>query len=167
MCSSTVTAQTRKERMPVIPDFLGGPNGLLGMTAVLILLVAFFWKPVRAGMKLLKSIFLFIEDWNGSPERRDHAGAIIEKGRPGVPALLETVRSQVQNSHRTNFRDDLDTNTEETRRIGIEVRRLAEQLDEHIQIAIKSDVAQDQTAGKVERLVEDVGKLKSKYAPDS
>lgn len=152
--------------MPVVPEFLGGPNGWLGITAVLILLVAFFWKPVRALLKLVKSLMLFAEDWNGTPERKDHAGMVIEPAKPGVPALLETVRAQVQNSHRTNFRDDLDTNTEETRRIGIEVRRLAKQLDEHIKIAIKSDAAQDQTAEKVERLVEDVGKLKSKYVPE-
>lgn len=152
--------------MPVIPDFLGGQNGWLGMAAVLILLVAFFWKPVRSGMKLLRSIFLFIEDWNGSPERRDHAGAIIEKGRPGVPALLETVRSQVQNSHRTNFRDDLDANTEATRKALGRIDEVATKLEEHIQIAIKSDAAQDRTAEKVEQLVEDVGKLTEKYAPN-
>lgn len=145
--------------MPVIPDFLGGPNGWLGMTAVLILLVAFFWKPVRSGAKLLRSIFLFIEDWNGSPERRDHAGAIIEKGRPGVPALLETVRSQVQNSHSTNLRDDVDTVIET-------VDTLSRRLEEHIQIAIKSDSAQDQTAEQVKKLVEDVGKLTSQYIKD-
>lgn len=145
--------------MPVIPDFLGGPNGWLGMTAVLILLVAFFWKPVRSGAKLLRSIFLFIEDWNGSPERRDHAGAIIEKGRPGVPALLETVRSQVQNSHSTNLRDDVDTVIET-------VDTLSRRLEEHIQIAIKSDSAQDQTAEQVKKLVEDVGKLTNQYIKD-
>ena len=152
--------------MPPIPDFLGGPNGWMGVTAALILLVVFFWKPVRALWKRGKVLAQFLEDWNGTPERRDRAGGIIEKARPGVPALLETVRSQVQNSHRTNFRDDLDANTEETRRIGIQMSRLAEQLDEHIKIAIKSDAAQDQTAEKVEKLVADVGKLKSKYAPE-
>lgn len=145
--------------MPVIPDFLGGPNGWLGITAVLILLVAFFWKPVRSGMKLLRSVFLFIEDWNGTPERRDHAGMVVEPAKPGVPALLETVRAQVQNSHRTNLRDDVDTVIET-------VDTLSRRLEEHIQIAIKSDAAQDRTAEKVEQLVEDVGKLTEKYAPN-
>lgn len=146
--------------MPVIPDFLGGPNGWLGMTAVLILLVAFFWKPVRSGMKLLRSVFLFIEDWNGSPERKDHSGMVVEPAKPGVPALLETVRSQVQNSHSTNLRDDVDG-------VIAAVGKISKKLEEHIEIAIKSDTAQDQTAEQVKKLVEDVGKLKSKYAPES
>lgn len=145
--------------MPVIPDFLGGPNGWLGITAVLILLVAFFWKPVRAGLKLVKSLMLFAEDWNGTPERRDHAGMVVEPAKPGVPALLETVRSQVQNSHRTNLRDDVDTVIET-------VDTLSRRLEEHIQIAIKSDSAQDQTAEQVKKLVEDVGKLTNQYIKD-
>ena len=33
--------------MPVTPEFLGGPNGWLGYTAVMILLIAFFWRPVK------------------------------------------------------------------------------------------------------------------------
>ena len=145
--------------MPVIPEFLGGPNGWLGITAVLILLVAFFWKPARAGLKLVKSLMLFAEDWNGTPERKDHAGMVVEPAKPGVPALLETVRSQVQNSHSTNLRDDVDTVIET-------VDTLSRRLKEHIQIAIKSDAAQDRTAEKVEQLVEDVGKLTEKYAPN-
>lgn len=145
--------------MPVIPEFLGGPNGWLGITAVLILLVAFFWKPARAGLKLVKSLMLFAEDWNGTPERRDHAGMVVEPAKPGVPALLETVRSQVQNSHRTNLRDDVDTVIET-------VDTLSRRLEEHIQIAVKSDSAQDQTAEQVKKLVEDVGKLTNQYIKD-
>ena len=142
--------------MPVIPEFLGGPNGWMGITATLILLVVFFWKPARAGLKLVKSLMLFAEDWNGTPERRDHAGMVVEPAKPGVPALLETVRSQVQNSHRTNLRDDVDTVIET-------VDTLSRRLEEHIQIAIKSDSAQDQTAEQVKKLVEDVGKLTHQY----
>lgn len=145
--------------MPIIPEWLGGANGLLGGTAVLILLIAFFWKPVRALWKRGKVLAQFLEDWNGTPERRDHAGGIIEKAKPGVPALLETVRSQVQNSHSTNLRDDFDAMKES-------VDRVTAKLDEHIEIAIKSDAAQDRTAEQVMKLVEDVGKLKTKYAPE-
>lgn len=86
------------------------------------------WAPVRA-------VGAFLADWNGKEERTDRAGNVIEEAKPGIPALLETVRSQVQNSHRTNFRDDLDRNTEATHRAVGRIEEVAEKLDQHIVIA--------------------------------
>ena len=60
---------------------------------------------------------------------------------------LEKVRAQVQNSHSTNLRDDVD-------RVKVAVDKVAEKLDEHIDIAKKYDAAQDETAKQVEKLVE-------------
>lgn len=116
-------------------------------TAILVLLgiLKKLWKPV-------KGIGAFLADWNGKEAREDRAGNIIEPAKPGIPALLETVRSQVQNSHRTNFRDDLDANTEATRAALERIEEVAAKLDEHIIIAKASDKAQDETARQVEKL---------------
>ena len=149
--------------MPPIPEFLGGPNGWIGITAVLILLVAFFWKPTKALWKIVRTLLAFSEDWNGTEDRLDKSGAVIEKGRPGVPALLETVRSQVQNSHGTNMRDDLDKVIATTEQNVTAVTHLAAKLSEHIESADRSVAKQD---GNIQKLVEDVGKLKERYIKD-
>ena len=139
--------------MPFIPEFLGGPNGWMGITAALILLVAFFWKPVKWLARIFKFLSQAAEDWTGTKDRTDGTGAIIEKGRPGVPALLERVRAQVENSHDTVMRDDLDIVRELVERLDLKV-------DRHIESADKS-VAQQNKA--ISRLTDDVGLLKNKY----
>lgn len=103
------------------------------------------WAPVRA-------VGAFLADWNGKEERTDRAGNVIEEAKPGIPALLETVRAQVQNSHRTNFRDDLDRNTAATHKAVGRIEEVAEKLDQHIVIAKESEDAADETAHKVARL---------------
>ncbi|WP_190263686.1 hypothetical protein [Glutamicibacter nicotianae] len=150
--------------MPPIPEWLGGANGLLGGTAVVILLIAFFWKPGKVVWKIFKTLVAFAEDWNGTEDRLDKSGAVIEKGRPGVPALLETVRSQVQNSHGTNMRDDLDKAIATGEQNVTALTHLAKTLTQHIAEADKSVAKQDEN---IARIADDVGKLKSKYAPES
>lgn len=105
------------------------------------------WGPVRA-------VGAFLADWNGKEERTDRAGNVIEEAKPGIPALLETVRSQVQNSHRTNFRDDLDRNTAATHKALERIEYVSTKLDRHIVIAKEADAIADATKQKVEQLAE-------------
>lgn len=126
---------------------VGEVVGALAALLVALGVLRKVWQPVRA-------IGTFLADWNGAPERTDRAGNVIEEARPGVPALLETVRSQVQNSHRTNFRDDLDTNTAATQKAAERIEEVAKKLDTHIGIAKQYDAAQDETARQVQRLVD-------------
>ena len=133
--------------MPPIPEILGGSNGWLFWVCALVLIGGVLWKPARMLGKVVKSVAAFAEDWNGTPDRTDHTGAIIEKGRPGVPAILERVRAQVENSHGTVLRDDLD-------RSEAKLDDLSRKLDEHITYAITSD----RKLAKVEEAVEELKK---------
>lgn len=65
---------------------------------------------------------------------------------------LETVRAQVQNSHGSNFRDDLDANTRATKEALRHIEQVAEKLDQHIGISKAKDAEQEQTARKVSQL---------------
>lgn len=150
--------------MPPIPEFLGGPNGWMFWTCALILLGGLIWKPAKGFLKITKTLLAFSEDWNGTEDRLDKSGAVIEKGRPGVPALLETVRSQVQNSHGTNMRDDLDRAIATGEQNVTALTHLAKTLSQHIEEADKSVTKQDEN---IARIADDVGKLKTKYAPET
>ncbi|MGP9031566.1 hypothetical protein ACT17S_00625 [Glutamicibacter mysorens] len=149
--------------MPPIPEFLGGANGWMFWTCALILLGGLLWKPAKVFLKVTRTLLAFDEDWNGTEDRLDKSGAVIEKGRPGVPALLETVRSQVQNSHSANLRDDVDKVIATSEQAVAITARLAAKLDQHIAEADKSVAKQDEN---IARIADDVGKLKSKYAPE-
>lgn len=150
--------------MPPIPEFLGGPNGWMFWTCALILLGGLLWKPAKGFLKIVKTLLAFSEDWNGTEDRLDKSGAIIEKGRPGVPALLETVRAQVQNSHGTNLRDDMDKVIATSEQNVIAIAHLASKFDKHVIDADKSVAKQD---ANISDIANDVRKLKSKYAPET
>lgn len=116
----------------------------LGGIALVIGIILKLGKPIKKASAALDE---FVSDWNGRPERRDDSGAIITPARPGVIAQLETVRAQVQNSHGSNLRDDMD-------KIHRMVEDLREEVVNHIAIAKASDDRQDET----ERIV-------TKYLP--
>lgn len=126
-----------------VAEVVAGLAGLLVALGV----VRKVWAPVRA-------VGAFLADWNGKEERSDRAGNVIEEAKPGIPALLETVRAQVENSHRTNFRDDLDRNTAATHEALEQIGKVTQKLDEHIVIAKESDDAADETARQVAKLAE-------------
>lgn len=94
---------------------------LVGVSAA-VMATAKLLKPARQFFKNLGQI---AEDWSGVPERVDGSGQVIEPARPGVMAQLETLRSQVQNSHKTNLREDIDA-------VHRSVITVTERLDEHI-----------------------------------
>lgn len=96
------------------------------------------WGPIR-------SLQTFLRDWSGKPERKDRAGRTIEEPEPGVLGRLDTMRGdmdrvlkQVENSHNTNFRDDLDA-------VNSNVSDLSKKLDEHIVISKHHDRKQEKT----------------------
>lgn len=119
-------------------EYIGEIAAAAASLLVLLGIIKKLWRPV-------KSLGTFLDDWNGKEAREDRAGNIIEPAKPGIPSLLETVRSQVQNSHPTNLRDDVDDLTE---LIGDVIAK----LDEHIVIAKESDKAQEETARQVKKL---------------
>ena len=120
---------------------------VVGISAAISTILYFGKRAWRAANQIQD----FVSDWRGQPERRDSTGAIIEPSRPGVPAIIEEVRNQVQNSHSTNLRDDLD--------------RISRSLEEHIEIAKQSDRRQEETAQKVDQLADDVTSLRRRYDP--
>lgn len=93
-------------------------------------------KPVK---RLFDNFEALMRDWHGVPERRDASGQLIEAGKPGLLAQVETLRSQVQNSHKTNLREDLDV-------IRDTVQALGAQVAEHIAISKENDAAGAQVA---------------------
>lgn len=96
------------------------------------------WGPIKA-------LQTFLRDWSGKPARKDRTGRTIEDAEPGVLGRLETLRNdmdrvlkQVENSHNTNFRDDLDV-------VRANIERVGDKLDEHIVISKHHDRDQEDT----------------------
>lgn len=155
-----------KDSMPVIPEFLGGPNGWLGITSVLILLVAFFWKPVRVIWARFREFATFLDQWSGKPEKKDRSGQIVQHAEPGMAARIltleektERIHHEVTPNHGGSLKDAVSRIETSSKETAYKLAETTEKLDEHIVIAKESDKAQEQ-------LVKDVGTLKSKYAPE-
>jgi hypothetical protein len=131
------------------------------------------WKVGRPALRALRRVADLADVVVGTPAKVDASGAQEEPARPGMVArltsleeakraqnaLLETIRSQVQNSHSTNLRDDLDTHGIRLDDLAAQVTDIVTKLDEHIRIAIESDRRQDETA-------EQVNKLAARWAAD-
>lgn len=152
--------------MPIIPEWLGGPNGWIGIAAVLILLIAFFWKPVKVIWSRLKEFGAFLDQWNGKPEKRDRANGIVQHAELGVSARIlaleeytKQIHHEVTPNHGGSIKDAVKRIEDRGNETAYKLAETTEKLDEHIDVAKESDKAQ-------ERLVADVGKLKSKYAPE-
>lgn len=145
--------------MPPIPEFLGGPNGWMGVAAALILVTAFFWKPVRVIWSRLKEFGVFLDQWNGKPEKKDRSGQIVQHAEPGVSARILTLEEKTERIHHEVTPNHGGSIKDQSQRTEDKVDKLEALLHEHIVIAKESDKAQ-------EKLVEDVGKLKSKYVPE-
>lgn len=114
-------------------------------------LLFFLWLTCRSAFRAFPFVASFVElvqtlvgdkDNPGIGHRMDAQVAKMSELRD----TLETVRAQVQNSHSTNLRDDVDD-------VKHAISKVAGQLEEHIEIAKKYDAAQDETAKQVERLV--------------
>lgn len=114
---------------------LGGAVAAIGGAALVLAAVLKVGKPIK---KVFAAIEKFMAAWNGTPAVEDGAGVVIEPAKPGVIATLEILRAQVQNSHSTNLRDDVD-------RVQRTVTELVQKVDEHITIAKASDERQDRT----------------------
>lgn len=118
--------------------------------AGIVTAIGVLWKPVRKLFSLGKRLSLSIDDWRGVPEELDGTGRVIRPGRRGAASVIEEVRSQVQNSHRTNLRDDLD-------RLHADVVDLKQDLREHIDIAKDNDRRRDEVE---DQLTSDIGVLR-------
>lgn len=98
------------------------------------------WKSVKTVRPWAKKVRLFLEDWNGEPARIDPStGDVIEPAKPSAPALFERMRHQVENSHSTNLRDDIDKLTELVQQLATSQARMNARLTQHVEIAKKSD----------------------------
>ena len=153
-------------RMPPIPEFLGGPNGALFWTCALILVGGILWKPLRVIVRRLREFAAFLDQWNGKPEKRDRADQIIQHAVPGVSARIltleektERIHHEVTPNHGGSIKDAVKRIEDSSKETAYKLAETTEKLDQHIVIAKESDNAQA-------KLVEDVGKLKSKYAPE-
>lgn len=138
--------------MPSWVDEVLQPERLFTVALVLFLL----WLAVRslvaawpflADFVGLVQILVGDKDNPGIGDRMDtQSSALREMGDK-----LEAVRAQVQNSHQTNLRDDVDV--------------IRSRLDEHIAIAKESDRRQDKTAEEVAIMRRDIGRIVAKYVP--
>ena len=147
--------------MPPIPDFLGGTGGWLYWALGAAALIAATWKPARLLLRGAKALSEILEDWRGRPERRDESGRLIEAARPGVPALLETVRAQVQNDHtEINLRDDIDRQTKQLKDLTEALAAVREDHRVHVAIAKEAERRQAATA-------EQVAALAARWAADA
>ena len=153
--------------MPPIPDFLGGPNGWMFWICALILLGGLLWKPVKVIWARLREFAMFLDQWNGKPEKRDKANQIIQHAVPGVSARIltleektERIHHEVTPNHGGSIKDAVKRIEDSSKETAYKLAETTEKLDQHIVIAKESDNAQA-------KLVEDVGKLKSKYAPET
>ncbi|MDN6300934.1 MAG: DUF2746 domain-containing protein [Micrococcaceae bacterium] len=131
------------------------PAEWLIAAAAVVTAVTVLWKPARKLFGLGRQISLFIDDWRGVPEELDSTGRVIRPGRRGAASVIEEVRHQVQNSHRTNLRDDLD-------RLHADVTDLKRDLREHIDVAREQEFQRDDLDAQV---VNDVSTLRERYAP--
>ncbi|NWN87323.1 MAG: DUF2746 domain-containing protein [Micrococcaceae bacterium] len=109
------------------------------------------WGPIKALQN-------FLRDWSGKPARKDRTGRTIEDAEAGVLGKLDTMRAdldrvlkQVENSHNTNFRDDLDV-------VRASVERVGERLDEHIVISKDHDRFQNQTRESLDQHIKSTQK---------
>ena len=101
------------------------------------------------------------------PEKKDGSGQIVQHAEPGVSARIltleektERIHHEVTPNHGGSIKDAVKRIEDRSNETAYKLAEATAKLDEHIVIAKKSDKAQ-------EKLVEDVGKLKSKYAPES
>ena len=121
-----------------------------------------FWSVVKKFGKPVKKFFdafeALMRDWHGVPERRDASGQLIEAGKPGLLAQVETLRSQVQNSHSTNLREDMDV-------IRDSVLALSTQLTEHIEISKENDLASAKVAETLAEFTPMLKELHQQYVP--
>jgi hypothetical protein len=121
-----------------------------------------FWAAVKKIGKPIKrmvdSLEALIRDWHGVPERRDAAGMLIEPGKPGLLAQVEVLRSQVQNSHSSNLREDLDL-------VRDLVQGVVTKLDEHIEISKENDLASARVAETLAEFTPMLKELHEQYVP--
>lgn len=129
-----------------VSDFLTPAGvGLLTLIVAIAYLLRKLWPVIHGFTNLM-------DDWRGEP------------ARPGVPARtgvmenvsllraeVEVVRNQVQNSHRTNFRDDLDNVEYKVDEVYKQIGSLNSKLDEHISITAE----RRETAAEVTTLVKE------------
>lgn len=153
--------------MPPIPEFLGGSNGWMFWTCALTLLGGVLWKPLRVIWRRLREFAVFLDQWNGKPEKKDRSGQVIQHAVPGVAGRIltleektERIHHEVTPNHGGSMKDALKRVEDSAQETAYKLAETTEKLDQHIEIAKESDKAQD-------KLVEDVGKLKSKYAPET
>ena len=100
--------------------------------------VATVWKTWKMVAPFVHGISQFLSDWNGEPERKDGAGNVLEPAKPGVVAALhglrtdvDLVKQQVQNSHKSNLREDIDKKASSK-----DVEELAQKVQEHIEESV-------------------------------
>ena len=118
-------------------------GNLVAWTVTVTAVIVAITPAVKIITRLIKGTNRFLDAWNGTDDVLDKSGEIVEPGKPGVPAILERVRKQVENDHTTNFREDLDV-------VQKIVEQMESKLDEHIVISKHHDREQSVTARKLD-----------------
>ena len=95
------------ERDQIIAQVLAAVPGLSALLALGVVVVGMMWlRPVLAGITRLRSaVEGIVEDWQGEPERRDASGAVVQPGRPGLPARIKSIEEQLRVDYATLNRD--------------------------------------------------------------
>ena len=95
------------ERDQIIEQILAAIPGLSAFLALGVIVVGMVWlRPVLAGVTRLGSaVEGIVKDWQGEPERRDASGAVVQPGRPGLPARIKSIEEQLRVDYATLNRD--------------------------------------------------------------
>lgn len=95
------------ERDQIIAQVLAAVPGLSALLALGVIVVGMMWlRPVLAGVTRLGSaVEGIVEDWQGEPERRDASGAVVQPGRPGLPARIKSIEEQLRVDYVTLHHD--------------------------------------------------------------
>lgn len=145
--------------MPAWVDDLLQPERLITVALVLFLLWLLI-KSLIAAWPFLSQLVALVETLVGDADNPGIGDRMEAQGKKlaDMGELLESVRAQVQNSHDTNLRDDVDD-------LQTTVSLVHKKLDEHIAIAKESDRRQDKTAEEVAIMRRDIGRIVAKYVP--
>lgn len=114
------------------------------------------WKPIK---RVADSFSSLMSGWNGTPEVADASGAVIKSAVPGVLAQMQGMADQLADLKKQVGVIHHEVTPNHGGSMNDAFKRIEKKLDDHIEIAIKSDERQEATAQVVADLEPKVKRL--------